>query len=996
MDPFVEASVSEEADQPSEGSSSSEPVPQQVSSEYANMQEQGAAVEDAAAFLSSNEGVHSQAAADQNILPISTLGEPESNVAAGGADFDLLGYEAPQQSAAATEVHEHDDPFAAFADNAVSQEPASEGITPAADPFDAFADTITLQPPQPEVDPFGTGASEFVARPSSTQEETVSVMLNDDVVNADPVDSITEKNIRIDDASDANIEQPTAEINEAVILSTTEDTIDGEPVFMKSFDQGVSNSEAVDELISEPLDSGVNTNENENIINDTAPTAETNGATNVDKRTAMANVASNENVSDQPTDSEVITHGDENIRISNPDSSVPSSFDFIAPEQPTAESQQPPEFEESKATNISVNEECNEATNTDSNAPSSFDFIATEHYEESDIEKPPRKVEDDGESEVAAVHSDEMRTSINHVNVVEEESNFDVGKAVGEEQDTYEMDLNESGNNYSNSNATDNQIVGSNNILSSNENEATIENIVDKLPNDPAIQNATTEEEVEWLSMGLGLADALRQIISLTEERDEALAMCQQIEEQQGADVQSEALLVEVQSRLQSEMDRRAESDSQVRKLKEDIQRYEDQLQRYSTLEDDYEQAQANLVMVVSENSKLEAEIVKLREFKDESEQKEVLLSNRLNEAKKKEANKGQAAGRLEAENESLKEELEKTKGDLNAMTQAKAKVEANMEKLKSKAVERVKQAETALAEERELNEERKRKMKTFVESKADELREAKESASDMQMELQETRASLRASRDREESIQQELEASRIKYRELQRDMERLKRSQQEMHKMGSTLEHELEKSASETEEHKKKRMSAKHELMTMVRTLEVEKSVNAKLRESIKFTFTPKALSQQQLLSECLKDFEIELERLAAKLGKSLSLPPKDCDAESSDNVDSEDVNGSSKKSKRTRGAKADTDTERLISALENETQHVSKGIMSLAGSIERMRTLMDEDHAFNCMAYFSNVLAAVGHQEARHQRLGNNTDNDDREETVSITSFEQGTSTL
>jgi chromosome segregation ATPase len=527
-------------------------------------------------------------------------------------------------------------------------------------------------------------------------------------------------------------------------------------------------------------------------------------------------------------------------------------------------------------------------------------------------------------------------------------------------------------------------------------------NIVDKLPNEMSIQNASTEEEAEWLSMGLGLADALKQIVALTEERDVALAMCQEKEEQQDANAQSEALLVEVQSRLQAEMDRRAESDSEVRKLREEIQKYEDQLVKYSTLEDDYEQAQANLVMVVSEKSRLEVEIIKLREFKDESEQKEVLLSSRLNEAKKKEANKGQAAGRLEAENEALKEDLEKTKIELNAMTQAKAKVESNMEKLKAKAVERVKQAETALAEERELNEERKRKMKTFVESKADELREAKESASDMQIELQETRTSLRSSRDREESIQQELEASRLKYRELQRDMERLKRNQQEMHKMGSTLEHELEKSASETEEHKKKRMSAKHELMTMVRTLELEKSVSSKLRESIKFTFTPKALSQQQLLTECLKDFEVELERLATKLGKNLSLPRQEGDhptsGESPANTDSQDqdANGSKKGKRNARASKADTDTERLISNLEHETQHVSKGIMSLAGSIERLRSLMDEDHTFNCMAYFSNVLAAVGHHEARHQRLGNITADDDREESVSITSFDQGSSTL
>ena len=128
-----------------------------------------------------------------------------------------------------------------------------------------------------------------------------------------------------------------------------------------------------------------------------------------------------------------------------------------------------------------------------------------------------------------------------------------------------------------------------------------------------------------------------------------------------------------------------------------------------------------------------------------------------------------------------------------------------------------------------------------------------------------------------------------------------------------------------------------------MVRTLEIEKSVNGKLRESLKFTFTPKAISQQQLLTDCLQDFETELERLAIKLGKTLSPPLSTGDHssdEASSTVDSQNTS-SSKKGKR--NARADTDTERLITNLENETQHVSKGIMTLARSIERMKTLMD-----------------------------------------------------
>ena len=859
-----------------------------------------------------------------SVQEVITMDTPTNNDGTSGADFDLLGFEAPpsvavgelsldpfavsESSAPATPMN---DPFAAFTDgNIVSEEGAVDGDN--VDPFctngenvyaaEESSSSLMQKEPQSEV---ATATDSDVGFPTeSNTPSSASTGVENNMVQSQVADMTNE-------TGTAN---PTTSISEEYQTATSD----------------VDTSEMSNPLIAEQSSTS-------EPVNDMSGDLPTPAETNMEAAVAERNTSS-----DYALDSK-------------------QSQDSLIPDQPSEDTQ-----------------------TIDRN----FNSNSADEVKES-------KVSGETSDDNILCQTEDAEVTTNELDQITEEQLDAIDDYVANNSNV-SNDLMHAAGAVETEDAPktpEAEPVDTLNITEQEEHQtealafAPQEIVVDKLPNDMLMQNATTEEEAEWLSLGLGLADALKQIVALTEERDAALVMCQEKEEESGLNAQSEALLVEVQTRLQTEMDRRAESDSEVRKLKEEIQRYEDQLLRFSTLEDDYEKAQANLVMIVSEKSKLEAEIVKLREFEDESKQKEVLLSSRLNEAKKKEANKGQAAGRLEAENEALKEELEKTKGELAATTHAKAKVESNMEKLKTKAVERVKQAETALAEERELNEERKRKMKTFVESKAEELREAKESFSDMQIELQETRTSLRSSRDREESIQQELEASRVKYRELQRDMERLKRSQQEMHKMGSTLEHELEKSASETEEHKKKRMSAKHELMTMVRTLEVEKSVSGKLRESIKFTFTPKALSQQQLLTECLKDFELELERLASKLGKTLSLPPQNAEqpsaGEPSSNVNSHDANGSAKKGRKsTRAAKADTDTERLISNLEHETQTVSKGIMSLASSIERMRSLMDEDHTFNCMAYFSNVLAAVGHQEARHQRLGNDVDNDDRGE--------------
>ena len=162
-----------------------------------------------------------------------------------------------------------------------------------------------------------------------------------------------------------------------------------------------------------------------------------------------------------------------------------------------------------------------------------------------------------------------------------------------------------------------------------------------------------------------------------------------------------------------------------------------------------------------------------------------------------------------------------------------------------------------------------------------------------------------------------------------------------------------------------------------MVRTLDVEKTVSSKLRESVKFTFTPKALSQQELLTECLRDFETELERLANKTGKTLQPSPEvneQTGGPSQGDEDSFHVNGSARRKKTSRAAKADLDAERLIANLEQETQQVSKGIMALSASIERLRGLLLDEHPFGCLNYFSNIVAAAaGAGEARHTILDN-----------------------
>jgi hypothetical protein len=145
-------------------------------------------------------------------------------------------------------------------------------------------------------------------------------------------------------------------------------------------------------------------------------------------------------------------------------------------------------------------------------------------------------------------------------------------------------------------------------------------------------------------------------------------------------------------------------------------------------------------------------------------------------------------------------------------------------------------------------------------------------------------------------------------------------------------------------------------------------------LQESIKMTFTPKALSQQHTIHEALDEFEAALQKLSTRIGRP--LPPtfsKDPDA--FDDKESL-VGGSSQLQENENGDTIDIDesinqgtvtlseinTNRAVQKLENETQRVSQNIMKFSASIERMHSLLDGGGTKNCVDVLSQMLLMSG----------------------------------
>lgn len=626
---------------------------------------------------------------------------------------------------------------------------------------------------------------------------------------------------------------------------------------------------------------------------------------------------------------------------------------------------------------------------------------------------------------------DALPVETNDVNVVKIELEEDKKCTTDEESPISSSNVQESNQNDDNDNhatesqeilesvdllgldETSNEVVDNENVESEvNETNIIVEKAQDDQNNDKPTNGATTEstaapEDDQSQQKNLSLEE---QIQILTQERDAAQQVNKELLQQLSSNTnqndtnnaQEDSILVELQASLQSQMTRRAEAEHQLKTLTQKLSTYETKLNEYSDMEDQIELLQTNMTQIMASKTQLEQEVSTLRTFREESEHNAAILSNRLNEAKKKEANKASTADRLVLDNQSLKDEIQTLQNQLESMMKQKEKLETSMEKLKKKCIERIQLTENALGEERNLNEERKKKMKLFVEQKAEELRNAKITNDEIQSDLQKTSDALNHVRTKLHHMTELYESTSTKNRELIREMARIKKNTEQLHNLGSNLELELHKSAQETEEHKQKRNTAKHELMTMLRKLEAEQAVSEKLRDSIKFTFTPKALSQQQLLNESLEDFETELLKLSRRLGKT--LPPKlgpngdgaadastvgiggnsDIPDESS-GVKNDDEglfngggnDGSAKKKNGKINSRSEFDTTRLLTNLEHETQQVSKEIMALNSAVERLHILLDDSGEKTCVSTLNELFGAMasGGNSAATTNISQNT---------------------
>lgn len=473
---------------------------------------------------------------------------------------------------------------------------------------------------------------------------------------------------------------------------------------------------------------------------------------------------------------------------------------------------------------------------------------------------------------------------------------------------------------------------------------------------------------------------------SLQKELNAAQALIEQLQHRHDDEQKRiDAVVVELQGSLQNEMNRRAEAEQEARRAKAQCVEVQEQFKSFRGETDSkLGSLKRDLELVSEEKSKMEREVKLIRDERDEQARKEMALTTRLNAAKKKEALKSNAAEHYEDQVDHLERQAVDYKGRLENMTAERDQLQVELSEWKQYAERRTKQLEAALSDEKKLNDERKRKMKGFVEAKTEEVRAAKADNISLQTELDQTAHSLKDLNQRYKQLHAQWVQSQTRNRELQRDVTKMKMDSEKMHKVGGTLEARLSRSAQESEDHKHKRIQAKHELMSVLSQLEAERSVNNRLRESIKMTFTPKALSQQQTIQETMDDFEGALQKMATRLGRPVPPPPSSANdfamaalneddgaygTSSNGALDDDDEGRSSG------NTLSDINTNRVLQKLENETKRVSQSIVSLSTGVERMHAMLEGGGTRNCVGALQSILMSSRPSEETRSITGNST---------------------
>ncbi|KAL3945714.1 MAG: hypothetical protein SGBAC_000198 [Bacillariaceae sp.] len=409
---------------------------------------------------------------------------------------------------------------------------------------------------------------------------------------------------------------------------------------------------------------------------------------------------------------------------------------------------------------------------------------------------------------------------------------------------------------------------------------------------------------------------------------------------QQGAEENElkKDLIEDLNNKLQTEMNKRQESETTEKKTKEKLDKVVEQFNTLQkTSKERLMQMKGAIDKLVHSNKKYEDEIVGIREARDEQGRRLSANTTQLNEAKKNAAIKVNAAEHYELKMNELGVELKQTKDKMAQIKFERDRLRKELGNWKKYSEDINKQLEGQLKHEKKLNEERKRRMKFFVEAKTEEARSSTADNVSLQAELDQTTRSLKDFNQRYKQLHSQWVQAQTRNRELQRDMTKTKNDSEKMSKVGGNLEAKLSRYSREIEDHKGKRLAAKNELMTVIAKLEEEKKANTRLRDFVKGTITPNVLLQHQVLQDSADHFEGGIRQLCLRFGREFTSLRRKPNGKPDPFADSKP-----RTLAEIQSIVGDTNSARILSKLEDETHRVNQQVSNVSTSVEQLESLL------------------------------------------------------
>jgi len=289
----------------------------------------------------------------------------------------------------------------------------------------------------------------------------------------------------------------------------------------------------------------------------------------------------------------------------------------------------------------------------------------------------------------------------------------------------------------------------------------------------------------------------------------------------------------------------------------------------------------------------------------------------------------------VRAENSALKAENEVVRSENEVLRGSEAKLRAEVSKWREESSQlkaKAKSLEERLREERTAASERKRKIKSYVESldvekarlEADivELRRRAEASEARRVEAEAAAKAASERREAEaEALRAEAEASRAEAARAEARAEAMREACEEL------------------ETHKAKRMTAKSEMVALARVLETERDRAASAERRVRELCVPRAIEQAVALRDCLSRLdELNTKAHGAKpkfRGEKPSLGPESDDAVASVLHEAKEQ----PRAKLTAPAKDAPNRDAVADALarlEHETEAVTAGLNLLAMTID------------------------------------------------------------